>query len=246
MLLAKRKLSIIIPAHNEEGNLTPLVGRIVEILRGSSLPFEILIVNDHSMDCTSREALDLAESYPEVNAMDNDGPKGMGNALKKGISRSTGDVVAFVMADGVDPIENLPSMLLTLEEKHLDVLISSRYARRQDFSGISLGYIFWSRTYYLLARALLHLKIKDPTNAFRLVDRTLLDRLRPRQGDFSFSAEITFMAHTRGFRVGETPGSHGARVRGKSSFKFTRVGPSYALVLLKAFLDSPAFKKSVS
>jgi len=235
---------VIIPAHNEEGNLPPLIDRIYQTMGRTLVPYEIVIVNDHSEDDTLDEVRSLARSHVEILAVHNDGPKGMGNALKMGINEATGDVLTFVMADGVDPIENLPGMLRTLEERKLDVLISSRYLRNQDLSGVSFSYVFWSRMYRFLARILLGLTTKDPTNAFRMVRRSFFECYTPRAGGFAFSAEVTLEAFSRGLRIGEIPGPHGRRTRGRSSFKFRSVAIPYVSTLIRAFLAKPIVKKA--
>ncbi|MDP2830736.1 MAG: glycosyltransferase, partial [Candidatus Omnitrophota bacterium] len=73
------KLTVVVPAHNEEENISKVISNIEDEL---SFPFELVVVNDHSLDGTAKIVLDLAKKYSNVSLVENNLPAGFANALK--------------------------------------------------------------------------------------------------------------------------------------------------------------------
>ncbi len=226
-------LSIIIPAHNEEANLESLLTEIAEVVLKIGGETEVLLVSDHSSDQTFPKGQLLAQVYPFLRVMDNDGAKGMGNALKYGVKKARGQYVAFVMGDATCPLEVLPHMLKKAVEENLDIIIFSRYLRNEDRENLPFKYRMSSWLFRLAARTLLGIRISDPTDAYRIVRRDFFDKFEIRRGDFSISAEISAKAWIAGLKIGEYPGKQRLRILGKSSFVFRKMAGPYFLVILE-------------
>src|SRR5260221_11869608 len=96
-------LSIVIPAHNEEGSIRPVLRAMCQALEREAIPYEIVVVNDHSRDGTADAVAEVTREHPAVRCVDNLGPGGFGLAVRWGLDSFTGDAVAIVMADGSDP-----------------------------------------------------------------------------------------------------------------------------------------------
>jgi len=235
MVAKATKISIIVPAHNEEENLVHLLAEIEEQLHGLP-PTEVVLVCDHCTDNTQYEASVLSSSYGFLKVIVNDGPKGMGNSLKKGAACSNGDILAFVMADVTCPLSALRPMLDVLAEKRCDMVIFSRYVEPGHSANLPLRYRISSRLYRIMAKTLVGIRVNDITDGFRVVTRRAYLQNIPSRGDFSFSAELTFKAWLNGFRICEFPGRQRMRTRGKSSFSFRRMAHPYASVLLAAMV----------
>jgi len=96
------KLSIVIPAYNEEGSIQETVTDISNTLKGDSINYEILVVNDNSTDGTETILSQLVKSNPQLKYINNKPPNGIGLAIHEGFRNYSGDAVAIVMADGSD------------------------------------------------------------------------------------------------------------------------------------------------
>ena len=93
------KLSIVIPAYNEEESISETVEQIEEAFAKVNIEHEIFIVNDNSKDGTLEILKQLAQKYPSVKYETNNGPNGFGYAVRYGLERFSGDCVAVMMAD---------------------------------------------------------------------------------------------------------------------------------------------------
>src|SRR5437870_5041847 len=93
------KLSVVIPAYNEEGSIGETVEQIEKVFESVKIEHEILIVNDNSKDNTAKVLDDLCKRFPNVRYVTNPGPNGFGFAIRYGLERYTGDCVAIMMGD---------------------------------------------------------------------------------------------------------------------------------------------------
>src|SRR5581483_10343336 len=101
-----KKLSVIIPAHNEESCIEKTVRDFHDELKKENIEHEILVVNDNSKDATEIILHKLKEEIPELITIRNPPPNGFGFAVRKGLENFTGDYAAIVMADLSDrPID---------------------------------------------------------------------------------------------------------------------------------------------
>src|SRR5689334_16319540 len=101
------KLSVVIPAYNEEENLTATLDSIISALRKESIDFEIVLVNDNSRDGTRQLVLDRMAVDPEIVLVNNTPPGGFGRAIRAGLRHFSGDAVAIMMADQSDDPQDL-------------------------------------------------------------------------------------------------------------------------------------------
>ena len=101
------KLSVVIPARNEEGAIEATLFDLGEILRQANIPYEVIVVDDGSRDSTADIVLRLSEADPGIRIVRNAGPHGFGNAVRLGLRHYSGDAVAIMMADGSDSAQDL-------------------------------------------------------------------------------------------------------------------------------------------
>ena len=101
------KLSIIIPAKDEEGDIENTLISIHNILKTNNVEHEILIINDHSVDSTLEILSSLEKTIKELKIINNSGKPGFGLAIRQGLENYSGDIVAIVMADGSDSPKDL-------------------------------------------------------------------------------------------------------------------------------------------
>lgn len=217
------KLTVIVPAHNEEDNITEVISKIEGIL---DIPHELIVVNDHSQDATAKLVQGLSGKYPNIRLVENVGERGFANAIKTGFANSKSEVIVPVMADLCDDLPTLKKMFEKINEGY-DVVCGSRYIREgariggsriKGFLSCSAG---WS-LYYLLG-----VPLHDVANAFKMYRKSVLDSIDIKSKGFEISMEIPLKAYYSGFKITEVPTVWRERVKGKSSFKILKLLPSY-------------------
>lgn len=169
-----KKISIIIPAYNEEEALPALMERITKFADDTKdYDFEFLFVNDGSKDRT----IDLIKEYREkdkrVCYVDFARNFGKETAMKAGIDYATGDAVVFLDADLQDPPEIITEMIKYWEEGYDDV-----YAQRKSRKGETWMKKFTSKMYYKILQDLTNVPIQKDTGDFRLLDRRCVNALK--------------------------------------------------------------------
>lgn len=169
-----KKISIIIPAYNEEESLPFLRERLDKLLSDiKDYEFEILFVNDGSKDNT----IDLIKKYREqdnrVSYVDFARNFGKETAMIAGLDYATGDAVIFMDADLQDPPELIPKMIKYWEEGYDDV-----YAQRKSRKGETWLKKFTSKMYYKVLQSLTRVEIQKDTGDFRLLDRRCVNALK--------------------------------------------------------------------
>src|SRR5262249_3033498 len=110
------KLSIVMPARDEEGSVGETVGRVVEALEGERIDHEVIVVNDHSTDATASVVGGISAEHPRVRCIRSPYPPGFGFAVRAGLDEYSGDAVAVMMADGSDHPGDLIRYSRELEE----------------------------------------------------------------------------------------------------------------------------------
>ena len=121
-------LSIVIPAHNEEGHIADTVKGVAAALDAAGIRYEILVVNDYSVDRTETIVRALGRNNPAVRCVNNDPPNGFGVAVRRGLADFRGDVVATFMADGSDTPADLVAFYRKLHEGY-DCVFGSCFSR---------------------------------------------------------------------------------------------------------------------
>ena len=162
-----KKVTIIVPAYNEEESLPFLYERLEKLMNeNTNYEFEILFVNDGSKDKT----IDLIKEYREkdnrINYVDFARNFGKEIAMIAGLDYATGDCVIFIDADLQDPPELIPEMIKYWEEGYDDV-----YAQRRSRKGETWLKKFTSKMYYRVLQSLTKVPIQKDTGDFRLLDK---------------------------------------------------------------------------
>lgn len=123
------KLSIVIPAYNEEESITETIDQIEEAFSQVAIDHEILVVNDNSKDNTAQVLEELSKKYSAVKYVTNLGPNGFGYAVRYGLERYSGDCVAVMMADLSDSPFDLIRYYTTMLEGNYDCVFGSRFMK---------------------------------------------------------------------------------------------------------------------
>lgn len=230
------KLSIVIPAHNEQENLKKIVEEFLNVYPKEIL--EIIIVNDGSTDKTGKIADKLASKYKKVKVIHRDPPNGVGLAIRDGI-RAVNPKSTHILTLDADFIENVPDIKLFLEKiENYDGLVGSRYLIPGSLVRYPLAKKIANRSFHYLCRVLLGIRQKDLTNNFKFYKKEIFDKIPLTSSNFSINAETGIYPLIYGYNIGEVPVKWIGRTEsmGMSKFKLFSVGPYYLRVLLMSFL----------
>lgn len=230
-------LSVVIPAHNEEGSIASTVRTLHAVLRRESIPHEIVVVNDHSRDGTGAILDQLAQEIPEVRPLTNDGPGGFGFAVRYGLERFSGDRVAVMMGDLSDDPEDLVRFHRKMDEGY-DCVFGTRWSR----GGATYDYPRLKRWMNRLAnnivRMTFRIRYDDCTNAFKLYSRNAMEGLKPFLAPhFNLTLELPLKAIVRGYSYAVVPNSWRNRKSGESKLKIKEMGSRYFFILLYCLIE---------
>jgi len=170
--IQRQKLSIVVPAYNEQGNLSKLCSELKEVLSSLGLSWEIIFVDDGSADNTWRDIESLHNDDPRVRGIRLSRNFGHQNALIAGLSCAGGDAIISMDADLQHPPNVIP--LLVEEWRKGNKIVKTV---RRDPENLSIFKAWTSRLYYRLFSYLSGVEIQSGMADFRLLDRQVLNEL---------------------------------------------------------------------
>jgi glycosyltransferase involved in cell wall biosynthesis len=196
-------ISIVMPAHNEQGYLEPAVKAVISGLRDRNLLFELLIAENGSTDATAAEAQDLARTFPEVTAFVSPMPD-YGRALKAGFLHATGDVVVNFDVDFVD-LMFLDRAIDLVTTEGADIVVGSKRTAGSDDQR-SLGRRAVTAVFSVVLRHGFGLRVSDTHGVKALARLPLLPLVTDCQfGGDIFDTELIIRAERAGLAIKELP-----------------------------------------
>lgn len=215
-------VGVVLPAFNEEGNLTPLIAKLDAALTTLAASHALIVVNDGSRDGTAAELEKLRGSYPALDVVTHPVNRGFAGALKTGIGRAIErdcDVAVFLDSDLSHRVEDLPGMLDAINNG-ADVVIGSRFVPGGGMQGVPLWRVLISRAGNIFGRAILRMPVTDLTSGYRVVRREVLKRINLGEDGFTIQLESVVKAYAAGFKVVEAPIVLGTRLHGESHMAY--------------------------
>lgn len=196
-------LSIILPAYNEGKNIRERIKNVRSVLERLGLPYEIIIVDDGSIDETRAEA-NGEITNGKISVIGYDRNMGKGHALKHGFQNSSGDFVIFLDGDSdIDP-SRLGTYISALAEA--DVVIASK---RHPFSRIESSFErkFLSHAFHAIVKILTGVRVSDTQAGLKAFRRNALIRTFPLVlvKKFAFDVELLCVASILQLRIREMP-----------------------------------------
>ncbi len=202
-------VSVVIPAYNEEDNIALCVNMVIQELSSARVPFEIIVVNDGSTDNTLGQAQCLSSSSRVVRVVDLRGNFGKPVALREGIRKAKGELIAFFDADLQYSSRDLVSMIRMFHES-LDFVNGNR-----DYNGYGASRTVFSRLYNRVVRLLFRVELKDSNCGIKVVRREPADP--ETLFDFGLPLMVPLLS-IRGFKSAELPVSLYERRSGESKY----------------------------
>ncbi len=226
-----KKISIIVPAYNEEESLPYLYERLNKLMDSNkNYEFEILFVNDGSKDKT----IELIKEYRAKDRrycyVDFSRNFGKEIAMMAGLDYATGNCVIFIDADLQDPPELIPELIKYWEEGYDDV-----YARRRSRDGETFLKKFTSKMYYKVLQKMTRIEIQRDTGDFRLLDRRCVNALKKlREPQRNTKTMFSWI----GYNKKEVLYDREARVAGKTKWNYKKL-IDLAIDGITSFTTSP-------
>lgn len=207
------KLSIVIPAYNEESNIEPLLEKLSPVVTAVDFPIEVIIVDDGSTDNTLAVAQRCATRYNFVKVISQP-HMGLTPALIRGFEASTGDVFMFLPADLQVMPDEIPKFMSLINSGY-DIVCAWYHPIKPPPLTKSIA----SKIYNALSRKMFGIPVHH-MNSAKAIRRTVMENipLRP-----DWHRYIVAIAHTYGYKVGEVKVTLYPRHSGKSKFGFWRI-----------------------
>jgi dolichol-phosphate mannosyltransferase len=221
-------LSIVIPMFNEAENAESTLNRVREALASFRGTYEIIVVNDGSLDNTLDILNRLAEQDEKLKVVSYSKNVGRGMALKKGFKESSGDIVVSIDADlSYSPHYILDFVETLRKEPEIDFVLGSPYMPGGSVQNVPFHRLWVSRFGNKILRLAMPNRIYTSTGIFRAYRRRVLDSLEIESDGKEIHLEILSKALALGYRVKESPAILTSRKKGKSKFKFRKTAISH-------------------
>jgi dolichol-phosphate mannosyltransferase len=231
------KLSVVIPAHNEEGSIGATVSAVVERLERERIDYEILVIDDASSDGTSAVVERIAAGNERVRCLRSHYKNGFGFAVRAGLDRFTGDAVAVMMADLSDDPEDLV-LYYRLLERGFDCAFGSRFIPGSKVYDYPRFKLVMNRLVNWFIRVLFQHGYNDTTNAFKAYKREVIETMQPLLSNhFNLTVEMPLKAIVRGHSYAVAPITWRNRTTGTSKLSLKEMGSRYLFIVLYTFLE---------
>ena len=189
-MLNGKRISVIIPAYNEEKRIGKVLQRIPEFVD------EVIVVDDGSNDRTSEVARKFGV---EVIRLERN--EGKGKAMSEGIKAANGDIIVFMDADGQHRPEEIIKLVEPIVNGEADFVIGSRLIKAQGERPLIRKISNFITTY--LIRLKLGISVRDTQSGFRAIRREFLPEIESKR--YEVETEVLIKAVKKGARVKEVP-----------------------------------------
>lgn len=218
--------SILIPTYNEAENIAALLKRTIQILDNAPFQYEILVVDDVSLDNTPEIAEKILIGKGKVIRRISN-TKSLSLSILDGIRQAQGNIIVVMDGDGSHPPELIPRFIETLKEGY-DLVIASRYVEGGKTEYFPLNRKIISQVACFLGKTVT--KIKDNTSGFFCIRKAALEGIELAPYGFKIGLEVFVKANVSKFK--EIPFIFVNRKRGKSKLNIK----SILQYLLQVFL----------
>jgi len=222
------KVSIIVPAYNEEESIGEVLYQIGQLCK--QLPtIEIIVVDDGSIDQT----MTTIKKFPFVKHVVHERNLGKGAAVRTGFEVAAGDVFVIQDADSEYSPFNIPALLRPIFMGQADVVYGSRFKHNKN--NMKLSHSIGNKILSLIARILFHVPITDVLTGHKCFVKEAIKSLNLKENSFIIDVEITAKVLKNGWRFIEVPIVYSRRSAGSPKVRY--IDGIYCMIeLVKEFL----------
>src|SRR3989338_3107273 len=200
-------ITIVIPAYNEEKRIIPTLKSIVSYFSAKKIPHEIIISDDGSSDNTVKIVTDLKTSYPQISVFSLNKNSGKGKAVREGMIRGKGDYTLFMDADSSTSIEEFEKFIPLIYQSK-DILMGTRKSKGARII-VHQSFVreFFGKGFTWFSNIMTGSGVSDFTCGFKCFSRKAVNDIFKKAliDDWSFDAEILFLAKRMGYEIIEVP-----------------------------------------
>lgn len=212
-------LSLVIPFYNEQENIKGVVNGLVNSFEQASIDYELILVNNGSMDTSPQILEDLAkEKQNRIRVVHVRVNQGYGWGIINGVKNASGEFVGFMSGDGQTDTQSVLTVFNCVRNENYDLVKVNRVVRHD---GIIRKFL--SILYNCLSWVLFNVKTRDVNGSPKIWKGELLNVINPISRDWFIDAEIMIKAKYLNLKVGEVPIEFLRREKGRSHVEFTTI-----------------------
>ena len=198
------ELSLVMPAYNEGDSIEGALDMLDRVVKDTKLRYEIVVVDDGSIDSTRVKAIKYANRNGHVRVIGYDRNLGKGYAIKRGFMQATGDSVVFVDSDLEIDLKRVSSYVEAL--RHGDIVVASKW-HLESVVDIPLMRRILGYGFNVLVRLLTGVKLKDTQTGLKAMRRKAFEDIFPRLAvkRYAFDVELLAVTNLYGLKVVEMP-----------------------------------------
>lgn len=208
----EKSITVFFPAFNDARSIGPLVAHALTVLPAFANDYEVLVINDGSLDDTASVLEELAQNEPRVKVVHHQRNMGYGAALRTGFSHASKELVFYTDGDGQYDVREIANLYPLLVDG-VDVVNGFKTNRADKLPRQILGDL-----YNRFAHFLFRLPIRDVDCDFRLARKEALQRIQLSSSSGAICIELVYKLHRAGCVFAEVPVHHYPRIHGRSQF----------------------------
>ena len=224
------KISVMIPAYNEEKNIEDILTRTKATLTTLKLPYEIIVVDDGSRDKT--RSLARMKEATVIRIRKN---RGKGFALRKAFQHAAGDILITMDADGSHRPEEIPRLVIPLLNG-ADVATGIRFNGKMEKGSTKRLHILGNRIFNLIIMVLTRKRVTDSQTGFRAFKKRVIEEIKLFSHGYEVETELTVKTLKNGFILYETPIVFEKRKNGVSRLNPLFDGLKIMATIFKAYV----------
>ena len=222
-------ISVIIPAYNEEKTIGAVVSETISTMDNLCVPYEIIVVNDGSLDKTG-----MVASAFKATVISNDRNRGKGYSLRHALRVASGNIVVTMDSDGEHKASEIPGLIEPLYNG-TDVVVGSRFLGQNAYVTSKLNQIGnWFFNFAIMS--LTGRRVTDSQTGFRAIKKEVIDALNLESDGYEIETEITMKSFRSGFVLQEKPICIERRKYGQSRIRLLKDGRRIMRTIIKASL----------
>lgn len=222
-----KKISFVIPAHNEDQNLPKLIPLLVSVSQQNEWEPQIIIVDDGSTDATFAACQELRLKYESIHAVQLRIKSGKSVALSVGFARATSDYIVMLDADLQDDPNDIPKLIQALDSGY-DIVSGWKVHRNDPWHKV-----IPSRIFNWFVSVVSGVRLHDINCGLKAMKREVIQEINVYGELYRF---IMILARARGFKITELPTTHHPRTYGKTKFGASRMFKGFYDIITVFFL----------
>ena len=218
------RVSIVLPAYNEEENILTALHHIEEKVAPHVEEYEIVVVNDGGKDRTASLCEEAAKKNPKIRMIHHTQNKGYGASLRDGFLAARLDAVFFTDSDNQFDVSEIRYLLPLLDR--YDIVTGFRIYR---YDSVLRCMASWC--YNRLVRLMFGVRVRDVDCAFKVMKREIFQKVRLKANDFFICTELLAKARNKGFLINEIGVRHYPRMAGHTTVRPSDIPRTFRTLL---------------